>query len=348
MSRNSRSIRLLGPIALAIVALLASNAAADVQFNDSAFSDADWQLTVIRGHSIEGGPFVPNPAAGTLTSVQQERGGVLGSYRGVNIVVNASVGSAQNFVYGFQKRVGAVYNAAVSGAFGCISYSEFGKTNSSTESTGCKCQDASMALMQNNVTYIAIPAFVTPSAPSNWTQSQILVRSADDFCAMPGYLEGNCVHPNFTQTGLPIQFGFIRGNYNTPGGGASTFTTTAGIDNWQVTVLTTCTACADGIDNDENSCLDFPTDLGCQSPLDDTESGAGCSPLPECSDGYDNDGDGCADYPADLGCADQADAAEAGALCTTEAVVPALSTWGLIALTAGLLGMAVYLLRRSA
>ena len=57
--------------------------------------------------------------------------------------------------------------------------------------------------------------------------------------------------------------------------------------------------CSDGVDNDNDGTIDFPDDLGCMGPLDDTED----SPTnPQCDDGRDNDGDGKADYPADPGC----------------------------------------------
>ncbi|MEO8702025.1 MAG: hypothetical protein ABI867_18410 [Kofleriaceae bacterium] len=57
--------------------------------------------------------------------------------------------------------------------------------------------------------------------------------------------------------------------------------------------------CSDGVDNDGDGAIDFPEDLGCTSPLDDTED----SPtMPRCSDGRDNDGDGKIDYPKDPGC----------------------------------------------
>ena len=57
--------------------------------------------------------------------------------------------------------------------------------------------------------------------------------------------------------------------------------------------------CSDGADNDADGAIDFPEDLGCVSPADDTED----SPTqPQCNDGRDNDGDGKIDFPADPGC----------------------------------------------
>jgi hypothetical protein len=53
--------------------------------------------------------------------------------------------------------------------------------------------------------------------------------------------------------------------------------------------------CSDGVDNDGDGLIDFPTDPGCDSPQDDDERN-------QCVDGVDNDGDGLVDLPADPGC----------------------------------------------
>ena len=57
--------------------------------------------------------------------------------------------------------------------------------------------------------------------------------------------------------------------------------------------------CSDGLDNDEDGQADFPDDLGCVGPSDNSEDSA---PSPACSDGRDNDGDTLIDYPVDPGC----------------------------------------------
>jgi len=59
--------------------------------------------------------------------------------------------------------------------------------------------------------------------------------------------------------------------------------------------------CSDGIDNDNDGLIDYPTDPGCDSPEDDSEIDEE-EELPECSDGIDNDNDGLIDYPTDPGC----------------------------------------------
>lgn len=63
--------------------------------------------------------------------------------------------------------------------------------------------------------------------------------------------------------------------------------------------------CADGIDNDGDGWVDYPSDPGCSGSNDATEG-----PNPQCSDGLDNDGDGWTDAPADAGCNDLRDDSE--------------------------------------
>ncbi len=68
-------------------------------------------------------------------------------------------------------------------------------------------------------------------------------------------------------------------------------------------IFTTSSAlpqCSDGIDNDDDSLVDYPADPGCDSDQDNDE--ADVVILPQCSDGIDNDNDSLIDYPADPGC----------------------------------------------
>ena len=79
-------------------------------------------------------------------------------------------------------------------------------------------------------------------------------------------------------------------------------------------------ACSDGIDNDGDSLVDFPTDAGCSAGDDSSELDALASP-PDCADGSDNDADGRTDFPADPGCSSASDPTEPDAAST---VAPAL------------------------
>jgi len=50
---------------------------------------------------------------------------------------------------------------------------------------------------------------------------------------------------------------------------------------------------------------------------------------PECSDGIDNDGNGCADYPTDTGCSSSQDNSESGGSCQPNGAAPTLTPYGL-------------------
>lgn len=67
--------------------------------------------------------------------------------------------------------------------------------------------------------------------------------------------------------------------------------------------------CADGLDEDRDGLVDFPSDPGCASASDSSERGGTLV----CDNGIDDDGDGLADFPGDPGCASVADDSERGA-----------------------------------
>jgi hypothetical protein len=75
--------------------------------------------------------------------------------------------------------------------------------------------------------------------------------------------------------------------------------------------------CKDGVDDDGDGKNDYPTDPGCSTPDDNTETdmcpGAGPN-CAECGDGIDNDGDMKIDYPMDTTCMAAGDSSES---CTT-------------------------------
>ena len=71
--------------------------------------------------------------------------------------------------------------------------------------------------------------------------------------------------------------------------------------------------CDDGLDNDHDGFIDYPTDPGCSSRTDNSELPVNTPPptTPQCDDGIDNDHDGKIDYPADPGCSSRTDNNEA-------------------------------------
>jgi hypothetical protein len=81
------------------------------------------------------------------------------------------------------------------------------------------------------------------------------------------------------------------------------------------------------MDNNMDGKTDYPTDPGCSSPTDNTETtvcpGAMC---PACSDGIDNDADGLVDYPSDKDCATPVGVTEDATGCTAAAGHTACAT----------------------
>jgi len=79
---------------------------------------------------------------------------------------------------------------------------------------------------------------------------------------------------------------------------------------------TTPAQCSDGIDNDGDGLIDFPSDPGCTSggDNDETNGGGGGGTPAQCSDGIDNDGDGLIDFPLDPGCTDVDDDSESNVI----------------------------------
>ncbi len=72
--------------------------------------------------------------------------------------------------------------------------------------------------------------------------------------------------------------------------------------------------CKDGVDDDADGKNDYPTDPGCATPDDnsETDSCPGVGPnCPECGDGVDNDTDTKTDYPMDTTCMAAGDSSEA-------------------------------------
>jgi len=75
--------------------------------------------------------------------------------------------------------------------------------------------------------------------------------------------------------------------------------------------------CQDGIDNDGDGAIDYPSDFSCTSSTDDDETLL----KSQCQDGLDNDSDGLIDYSQDIGCSSNQDNDEFNAPinCSTHA-----------------------------
>ncbi len=110
---------------------------------------------------------------------------------------------------------------------------------------------------------------------------------------------------------LSLRKGLILGDHDKDNKGEIMFnenqdgTVNTYVYEYCITDCGTPPACSDGKDNDGDGFVDYPTDIGCTSPQDSTETGT-----PQCSDGIDNDRDTYTDYPADNGCSSPNDREE--------------------------------------
>ena len=225
---------------------------ADVSYSDGTFNDSDWQLVLFT-----------SGAGGNYRSQQAIAGGNPGSYRRIDISLNASTGAAvaqsgtqlhptdsyppyppypsptpppsgpAANVWGVQFHIAAVYNPRTMGAISSIDYSEdaiyIGGATGEGQGTGpaVRQRDASGVLR----TYVAT---TVTNRPTTWSSNGLNGVVASGFSLLGGsttFLD-NSSHPDFSANGSALQFGYWRGN-TTQGAG---YSTSAGIDNWKIVV----------------------------------------------------------------------------------------------------------------
>jgi len=196
----------LAALSLAVAAPSAS--AAVTVYSDGTFVPVDWSLAL---HAMDNG--------GTSNVNQIATGGNPANYRQINVTAN----TGPSFVIGVHLHADAIYDPAALGAILNLDYTEDYR-HFSGPSLG---QLAGPSLVQDGIAY-RTDGFVTPS-PSAWVTQTVFSLAASDFFRIDG-LAGT---PNFSITGDPIQFGFVRGNGQTAGAG---YSTSVGIDNWAFTI----------------------------------------------------------------------------------------------------------------
>ena len=175
-------------------------------FSDRTFKDSDWTTS-------------DTSTTGSSTAKQVKNGGFPGSFRQITDTVASH---STYYVVNVSRK--AKYNAAKLGAITSITYSE---SNKLIDGFG-DGQATGAALIQNGKLYLATgTGVVTPQ--SDWKTVVIPNLTAANF----GTLDTG-EHPDFSQSGAPIQFGFYRGNTSI---GAS-YTISAAIDNWTVKITT--------------------------------------------------------------------------------------------------------------
>jgi hypothetical protein len=90
-----------------------------------------------------------------------------------------------------------------------------------------------MVLRQGGNVYFANPTYQVPSA-TGWTKLSKQGLAAPDFVLLAPDLSQTPQRPDFSATGSPIEFGFLRGL--TSGIGCCGAGGSLGVDNWTVVV----------------------------------------------------------------------------------------------------------------
>jgi IPTL-CTERM motif len=209
--------------AFATIAAISSPAAAQ-SASDSTFLDANWALTQFTAG-----------LGGSSTAAQSLSGGNPGAFRNVTDVLNAAPPGSQTIVLSTSIYTPFTYSPAVSGAIGSINYSEDAACTGGCFGSG---QSTGPALLQGGNLYILSSSTVITGPGAAWANHTLNGLTAADFGLVnvtPTGIFDNTQHPNFSAGGAPIQLGFFRANGTSINGGA--YTLSAGIDNWQVTIL---------------------------------------------------------------------------------------------------------------
>jgi hypothetical protein len=225
MINSSRKVRIevLRPALFCVGAALLSwqTMAAAVTVSDSTFVNTDWTITSFSSFN-----------GGTSSAAQVASGGNPGPYRNVTDTLNN--GGVPSVVLGVSIYSPFTYNPAVSGAISAVDYSEDAACISGCFGSG---QSTGPALLQGGVIYVLGSSSVITGPGAAFVNHSLSGLTAADFGGVSltgSTFVDNSVHPNFSASGAPIQFGFLRANGTGPGGIG--YTLAAGIDNWQVTI----------------------------------------------------------------------------------------------------------------
>ncbi len=199
---------------LASVVGLPVAALAQASVSDTTFADANWSLTVFQG----GG-------GGVVTAGQTTVGSDF--IRSVSDALNNnSILSSASIYTPF------TYNPGASGQITSLSYSE-----NAICLNGCfgQGQSTGPALSQGGVLYAYNGSLITGPSTSFHNLSLSGLTSADFArlinSASPTVFLDNTQHPDFSGSGAPIQFGFLRANSAT-----GPYTLVAGINDWAITI----------------------------------------------------------------------------------------------------------------
>ncbi len=198
--------------------------AAQVEFTDSEFPDANWSTTIV---SSTGSP--------NHTAVQQTNGGSPGAYR----EMRHNMSTVSN-IWVFHEYLPASYDPA-DGSIASLSYSE-SRIQFDPPFSGAAI-GASPALRQGNVVFFGP---VITYTDLQWVDISLTGLTAADFTT-------DDQQPDFSSGGAPIHFGFLRWN-STQIGASTKF----GIDNWRFEISLNDDSDGDGVPDDSDNCIAVP------------------------------------------------------------------------------------------
>jgi hypothetical protein len=199
---------------------------AAVSFSDSTFLVENWTQSVL----IEGN-------GGTISVSHAVSDGNPGAFARIYIGLNGGATTGYTRAFGYFARAGAIYDPSTQGAISALAYEDNSKMVD-TSLWGSNGQRGGMALLQNGNIYDTW-LYGTQTA-TTWRVNSYTGLRASDFCQVNGpngtYARNTESHPDFSVSGTPIQFGFLRGNTSGIGGVGTPYFSDAGIDNWSVMV----------------------------------------------------------------------------------------------------------------
>ncbi|MBI1849126.1 MAG: hypothetical protein HYR85_02150 [Planctomycetes bacterium] len=209
-------------IALAPINILAARALAQplpcpTTFFDGEFNVGDWEEIVFH---VDGN-------GGTASSTQELSGGNPDRYRRVVHSINPaqSPGTPDTCLYVFHRSRLSTYDPHLQGAIASIDFAIDSKQLDLPFPTSSG-HGFSIALRQNGSVYFVAAPLIAQE--TEWTHKSATALNAESFTSFDA--QG---HPDFSQSGLPIEFGFRTANCNL---GSTPYTITDGYDNWSVTL----------------------------------------------------------------------------------------------------------------
>lgn len=219
-------MKLLFAITTCLLVLYCLPVHAVVSFSDSTFHVEDWTKTVL----IEGN-------GGMISLSQESSGGNPGAFGRIRIELNGGETAGYTRAFGYFARADAIYDPVGQGAIDMVAYEDNSKMVD-TSLWGTNGQRGGFALFQNGNIYDNW--LYATGTETTWRANSVAGLHASDFCQVNGpngtYVRNTASHPDFSSSGAPIQFGFLRGNTSGIGGVGTPFFTDAGIDNWSVTI----------------------------------------------------------------------------------------------------------------